>query len=398
MAVPAGWYDDSRDPDQLRWWNGSKWEQRFMSKTTPVVAPATQSSNAHDMPTNSVVAATPILNPQQDAPKQTPASQPVGTSVYESTPSSLSSSALAAPARRLFDGLRSQLRTPVQAPVPAPTPTPTPAADAPYRFGGSGSWPSFDVVGESNYVGHIAAALDQKLRVGQEAEKLVEATIVPEPQNRFDRNAISVRIRGKVVGYFAKEEAVVYKAVINRIIANGYTPTTTARVWVSHQAGWGSNKSTLVASVRIALPEPYMLIPVNGPPEVPYSLIPWGSGLQVTGEDKHFDTLSPYVPREGRGLLLVTLHHIQEPRPHGKFIEFVEIRVDGDRVGQMTPASSKHFFPLMEHLAQYGLETAAWSTLKGSRVAADIVLQAAKATEVDDTWLYGAPVVVPPLN
>jgi hypothetical protein len=118
--------------------------------------------------------------------------------------------------------------------------------------------------------------------------------------------------------------------------------------------------------------------------------------LQVTGEENHLADLAPFLPTSGRGVLVVTLHRGSAEK--GRTVtEFAEVRLNGRRVGQMTPASSKHFLSLVYHLEAKGLVTAAWAQIKGSALAAELVLQAAKASDVDNEWLTGDPVAVPRL-
>lgn len=157
-----------------------------------------------------------------------------------------------------------------------------------------------------------------------------------------------------------------------------------------------NDKPRFFSNVRLALSEPHLLLPVNDPPSVAYSIVPWGNGLQVTGEDEHFDVLKPFVGKHDRELLLVTLHRAVEAKPRGDR-EFVEVRVNGKRVGEMSTATSKHFFPIIDHLEASGLNTAAWAQLKGSSLTAEVVLQATKATDIEDDWLNGEPVTLPEL-
>jgi len=296
-----------------------------------------------------------------------------------------------------------------QVPAPAPAPaiglppeaTTAPAAAAQprpvaYRFPSSTSWPNIEVMGESNYDAAIVAAIGKRPKVDEEIEVNLDAVLVPEPDNPYDTNAISVRIKGKVVGYLEREVAPLYKPHVDRITASGHLPTTIARLWASTRSTWDNSTVRLVSNVRLALTEPHVLVPLNDPPKEKYSVIPWGAGLQVTGEDKHFDVLAPHVTDDGRGLLLVTLHRGTEQKAR-TVAEFIEVRVDGQRVGQMTGASSAHYFPLVDHLEKKGMIAAAWAHLKGSGLAAEVVLQAAKAAEIDSAWLNGKPVTIPEL-
>ena len=89
---------------------------------------------------------------------------------------------------RFFDWLRSVL---FRAPVPH-----NPTSDwTGYGFLG--------VVGESQY----QPALQQIAHRG----RICEATLMPEPENPFDRNAVVVKIQGEVVGYLPRSYARKYQ-------------------------------------------------------------------------------------------------------------------------------------------------------------------------------------------
>lgn len=197
------------------------------------------------------------------------------------------------------------------------------------------------------------------------------------------------------MGYLAKDLALLYKPFVDRVTATGHFPTATARICAVVRPAWEDSKPRFHSNIRLALAEPHSLIPLNEPPDEQYSIIPWGGELQVLGEHEHFDVLSPYVTDAGRGLLLVTLHRGVPEKPRAA--DFIEVRVDGRRAGQMSGVTSKHFLPVVDHLQSRGLTTAAWAQLKGSGLAAELVLQGTKASEIDSGWLGGEPVTIPRL-
>jgi hypothetical protein len=358
MAAVEGWYDDGQRPGKFRWWDGEKWTG-FYSDAQAVLARG-EGPGSGELP---------------------PSPHPVPPRNLDAVPD-VAPATIPAPERAAS----------VVAPAVDPVRSPPRQAPIDYRFAGSIGWPNADIAGESFHESEIVAALGRRPKIDEELEVTVDATLVPEPHNPHDSNAISVRIKGKVVGYLPRETAPLYKGSIDRITASGHVPTTTARVWASVRKSWDESKSRMYSNVRLHLPEPHLLIPLNDPPAVAYSLIPWGSGLQVLGEEKHFDVLAPFVNQEGRGLLIVSLHREKGAEVRSK--EFIEVRVDGRRAGQMSPAMSMHYFPTVDHLAKSGTVAAAWAHLKGSGLAAEIVLQAAKASEVEMTWLDGHAVTV----
>ncbi|MFJ3379383.1 HIRAN domain-containing protein [Curtobacterium sp. NPDC090217] len=258
------------------------------------------------------------------------------------------------------------------------------------------TWPNYEVAGEAQYEDAIRPLLG-RLTKDQDRELHTEATLIPEPDNPYDANAVSVRISGAVVGYLTRDDARVFAPVLHRLAASGVTAVVPARVWGVVRDNWEGTGTRFHANVRVALPDPHLFVPLNEGPDEPYSILPWGSGLQVTGEEKHFDVLAPFAGLADRSLLLVTLHRGSEEKARGGQREFIEVRVRGQRVGEMSTQSSRHFFALVDHHAAKGLTAAAWAQVKGSALAAEVVLQAAKASEVDNAYLQGAPVTMPRL-
>lgn len=89
-----------------------------------------------------------------------------------------------------------------------------------------------DVVGEHAYRQTIAAVTG-----GPRAEGIrgtCWAVLVAEPNNRYDPNAISVRISSQTVGYLARADAKAMRPVLDRIAAAGRTAYCRADI----RAGW----------------------------------------------------------------------------------------------------------------------------------------------------------------
>lgn len=135
------------------------------------------------------------------------------------------------------------------------------------------------------------------------------------------------RWNGRVLGYLSREDAVRYAQPVRRIIASGLVAASAARVWAYDDGG------QLRARVTVALPEPDVITPLNEAPTGVNTLLPWGSGIQILKEENHFNVLSRYVPSEGVGLLFVTLHKEIYTLRNGTQRPFVEVRLNGERVG-----------------------------------------------------------------
>lgn len=111
---------------------------------------------------------------------------------------------------------------------------------------------SVDVVGESH---HQAALLDLAGGVrhygGVELEAV--ADLVPEPENRYDRNAVAVKIGGLVVGHLSREDAVDYRALVDERIALDGAATCPARI----VGGWDRGQGDVgLFGVELCLPSP----------------------------------------------------------------------------------------------------------------------------------------------
>lgn len=189
---------------------------------------------------------------------------------------------------------------------------------------GRAAWSNVEVVGEHAYAKAIKTALLANGAIsirGSDGEvEGVEVELVAEPDNPHDANAISVRWRGRVLGYLSREDALRYKQPIRRIIASGLLAATTARMW-----GYDDG-AQFRARVTVALPEPELITPLNEAPTGVSTLLPWGSGIQVLKEENHFDMLSSHVPTDRRGLLLVSLHKAINTLKNGTQRPLVEVR------------------------------------------------------------------------
>lgn len=370
QSPPPDWYIDPDNAGFLRYWDGTAWTQHRAPRITqPVATPAGQP--APSIPPDITSSAAPDRDAQPVAPEATSSGErPV-------VPETATTSTVPEPKRNA--NTEGKLKT----------------VSERYWLGGSRGWPSVDVVGEAYRDAEVMAALGRRPKLDEQVEVRDVAALISEPDNPHDRNAVSVRINGHLVGYLSREDARRYKPYIDRVIASGHIPTTNASIWAVLRRTY-DGASRFNSNVRLALSEPHLLLPLNDPPTVPYSVLPWGGGLQVTGEDQHFDVLRPLVGRHDRELLIVTLHRGVEAKPRGDR-EFVEVRVDGQRVGEMSTATSKHFFPIIDHLEAKNLTAAAWAHLKGSSLTAEVVLQAVKASEVDDDWLAGDAETLPRL-
>ena len=106
-----------------------------------------------------------------------------------------------------------------------------------------------NVAGESHYQEALRALTGSDGRETVRGE--FEAVLVPEPDNRFDPNAVKVEISGRHVGYLPREEAAAYGPRLKRLGDRGRRGACEAVV-----SGRGATSGTSNIGVFLRLPEP----------------------------------------------------------------------------------------------------------------------------------------------
>ena len=208
--------------------------------------------------------------------------------------------------------------------------------------------------------------------------------LVTEPDNPHQPGAISVRLKGEVIGYLSEEDTTRCAPALNRIQASGQPVVVpgslTVDKWQFHLG------PALDITVKLSLPTPEQLVPLNAG-HVHGVVLPYGTTLQVVGEDDHFDHLFNYVPPSGEGVLLLELRRGTQQLRTGETKDTVRVYLDGEEVGGLTPASGAHFTPTLRHLEDVEHRALVWGRIQGSALKAALTIQAAKAHEIPDAWL-----------
>ncbi|SRR6266568_417589 len=266
----------------------------------------------------------------------------------------------------------------------------------PFDLWGQRGWAGHEVVGEASYGPAIRRLFGDGFKAdGCEID--ITAQLLPEPDNRHDPNAVKVVCAGSTVGYLAREEAKLYFPVLSALVAGGYTPQARAyvRAWERdddydyRERGTGGGKR-FVGSVSLDLAEPHLLVPANSPPTDTYALLPQGGAIQVTGEEEHMSALIPLLKPEGSTWVYATLHE-QVEQTARTTRQVVEVQLDGEPVGKLTPKMSGEVLPAVRHLDEYGARASCRAILKGNRVKADVMLHVARANEIPQSWLDRPP-------
>lgn len=93
-----------------------------------------------------------------------------------------------------------------------------------------------EVVGESHYQRALERAAGGRKPAGVNVE--VIATLLPEPRNPHDRNAIAIQVNGETVGYLARPVASRYQPVVRRLADTGQIGQCRARIVGGWDRGW----------------------------------------------------------------------------------------------------------------------------------------------------------------
>lgn len=257
---------------------------------------------------------------------------------------------------------------------------------------GAKALPTREVVGEAYRRDSIRTLFpSRRLSGGHDLDKT--ARLVPEPRNPHDANAVAVVVDNVLVGYLARDEAAKYQRVLLDLNRAGLDatvlpcPSTWLRVRgdrlrPTRPAG---DQHHLSGAARIVLDEWYRCRPVNAAP-ANHALLPVGAALQVQKEEDHQDVLRRYLNANGECWAYATLHVIEGGTPKVPK-QVVELRIDGARVGQLTPASSAHYVATIDALRAVGKTTAGQVIVKGNTIKVEVVLFAARAHDLGDAWV-----------
>lgn len=227
------------------------------------------------------------------------------------------------------------------------------------------------------------------------------AVLWPEPKNRHDKNAVAVYVQSKHVGYLSREDAAQYSPVLTDLVQHSLMPEVPCKVrGYEFEEYVGTNRRgedivepRFSGSASVVLDAPHLCVPANLPPSRAHVVLPYGSAIQVSGDGVHLDAITPILGPQGECWSYVTLHPITEHLTRSTR-EVLEIRLDGSRVGQLSPKMSGEVRPAVDHLEGLGHLTAARALITGNRLTAQIKLYAARAHQLDVDWPGVEPAAV----
>lgn len=162
----------------------------------------------------------------------------------------------------------------------------------------------------------------------------VTACLVPEPGNRDDPHAVAVTVADDLVGYLPGDAATTWQPVLLRAWNAGRYVTCVGNVNGGGPGRWYGIFLTVCGPQEVDF--------VVGAPEGTLPVI--GSAtVTVIGEDGHPETLGPLRPHWPTA---ATLHLVPSPADATE-AQVIEVRIDGQPVGELTPAMSERYQDLV---------------------------------------------------
>lgn len=118
-----------------------------------------------------------------------------------------------------------------------------------YRVFGDGSY-SFEIVGEASYQDNLREIAGEKEDRAKDQECI--AIIRPEPNNKYDPNAIAVGIDNRLVGYFERNTAKRFHKFLKNNNLDGHTVVVVEAMIVG---GWSNRGGSGHYGVKLNVPK-----------------------------------------------------------------------------------------------------------------------------------------------
>lgn len=264
----------------------------------------------------------------------------------------------------------------------------------PFDVWGRDGWFGQEVAGEQFFVKGWRPLLPQTLP-SEGMELFDKAVLVREPRNRHDRNAVRVDIRDQQVGHLPAEDAERYRSILDHLAASGIAARAHARVWAAPRIEYEFDRrghmrevdtGKVNCRISLILPQPHLLVPLNSAPAEPHAMLPMGRSVMVKTDGVPISVFEPVLSDAGEGWVHATLHEIHEQLARS-VRELIEVRINGRRAGQMTPAMSAKFLPIIRTLAEQGRLCATPAVVRGNRLQVEVRVHGAQTSELPQEWL-----------
>ncbi len=216
------------------------------------------------------------------------------------------------------------------------------------------------VVGESHYQPAIRALAGGRVTTDFDDAVQCVAFLIPEPENPHDRHAVRVDVAGQTVGYLEREMAAVYQPPLLALRDQAKVGWCPARIMGDGHRPYG---------VYLHLGIADMLCTVNSTDGL--EMLDPEKSVTVTRKEDHQDVLGRYG-RDAPTLVAVSLALCTVAKGKHVGSSTLEVRVDGERVGELTKAMGDRYLPIVAPLLERGVAPGAEGiigpTVKGWQV------------------------------
>lgn len=161
----------------------------------------------------------------------------------------------------------------------------------------------------------------------------VRARLIPEPANKYDRNAVVVQVDGRTVGYLPRSIAGDFQPPLLRLAEVGRVATCEGRI-----VGGGNRYYGIFLKLCAPATVDFQR---QLPPEV--DLVFGTATVTVTGEENHQDVLAAHPQAGTPDRRMVTLHSSTMPKGKHRGDYTIEVRMNRARVGCLTAAMGQRY-------------------------------------------------------
>ncbi|WP_216378406.1 HIRAN domain-containing protein [Arcanobacterium phocae] len=205
----------------------------------------------------------------------------------------------------------------------------------------------------------------------------VSVLLVPEPDNKYDPNAVAVVYEERRIAYMPAEEAKKYHRPIAKLGAPLAVP---GRIWTQKDG------KDVHSRVTFRVPSPQNISGTLLSFADDEIELPLGARMHVIGEEHFMDVLRKYAPENGERCVLARLEKSIDFRPKSAR-ERVDVFIGKERIGWLSDTQSTNMLPLVDFLEKHGRVGVARATIGGSVLKVEAFLYVARASEVSSEWV-----------
>jgi hypothetical protein len=243
-----------------------------------------------------------------------------------------------------------------------------------FRVWGSRPYCDLRLVGGNHYEKSYIALHEGVPCVSTGVRSRETAELVHEPWNPNDRNAVSVYVRGLLVGYMSRADASHFGPLIGVIRAAGYAATCDIRLWFRvskvdkyieipnkwwmpddpdeprtvHVAVDGETMPSYSCGAALALGDNCALYPVNSHPRGDYFMLPPGRVIPVYDLNENVTPLRQLrtISADSNSRSIAAFATLTVGTDGKR--ERAVVNVDGMPIGRLSLPASKDFVPLIK--------------------------------------------------